>query len=112
MSVPSLDHMFAETLADDIRRQAGDRSAELSAFVVARSFRWAERAALASLAIGEVDVELSQAARHYCRRRLRVDVRGALGREATDAVRDAVLLRSGLLFGARLATRLREGSRP
>ena len=38
-------------------------------------------------------------------------VTATLGREATEAVRDAVLLRSGVLFGARLATRLREGVR-
>ena len=105
-----LDRLVTENLRDDIQRQVGDRSAELSLFVVAAATRWADRAAMVSRAIGEADAELAMAARHYCRRRLRTDVRGALGRKATDAVRDGVLLRAGLLFGTRLATRLREGA--
>ena len=104
-----LDALMAESLAADIERHAGDRSAELAHFVIAAATRWADRAAVASLAIGEADTELAQATRHHARRRLRADVRGALGRQAPETVRDATYLRANLMFGARLATRLRAG---
>ena len=104
-----LDAAMADSLRDDIERQAGDRSAELARFVIAAATRWADRAALASTAIGDADTELAQATRHHARRRLRADVRGALGRQAPEAVRDATYLRANLMFSSRLATRLRAG---
>lgn len=106
-----LDGLMADSLRADIERQAGDRSADLARFVISAATRWADRAALASLAIGDADAELAQATRHHARRRLRADVRGALGRQAPEVVRDATYLRANLMFGTRLATRLREGGK-
>ncbi len=100
-----LDDLAAYGCRAAIERHSHNLGPALADFVVDRAFDWADRASQASVSIADVDPEMAQAVRRYARRRLRVDVRAALGREAPQTLKDATLFRATLVYSTRLLVR-------